>query len=290
LLTNETAQNIAKDVEKRNKTTDEAAKSIGLDLGGSSSANKTEQKAEKSNKDLTDALKENTAATKDNSSATENNSTATTTNSEVTKSSSDATVANTTAVTDGIVEVGKYALKGNESDGTITKDPILDSKGNFVSDKSVKALSHSDWAKKHKVSEWAPDGKHVNENMTMEQYEQLKKAQKAKNSIIPASIVDIADITDEQLKQFLSAIQSDTKISPQNIASAELKTVDTSTSDINSSVNNSPVINFTVQVDGSADEKTVDKIKDEVGNMLVDYTNYMSSSMSVAMLRQRNKP
>lgn len=244
--------------------------------------------AETANKNLTDALKENTTATKGNSSATENNSTATTTNTEATKSSSDATTANTTAVTDGAVEVGKYALKGNEDDGTITKEPILDSKGNFVSNKSVKALSHSDWAKKHKVSEWAPDGKHVNENMTMEQYEQLKKGQK--NKIIPASIVDIADITDAQLKQFLEAIQSNTKITPQNIAAAGFKTVDTSASDINSNVTNSPVINFTVQVEGSADEKTVDKIKNEVGNMLVDYTNYMSSSMSVAMLRQRNKP
>lgn len=289
LLTNETAQNIAKDAEKRNKTTDEAAKSIGLDFGGNSSANKTEQKAEKSNKDLTDALKENTAATKDNSSATENNSTATTTNSEAAKSSSDATTANTTAVTDGAVEVGKYALKGNEDDGTITKEPILDGKGNFVSNKSVKALSHSDWAKKHKISEWAPDGKHVNENMTMEQYEQLKKAQKAKNSIIPASIVDIADITDEQLKQFLSAIQSDTKISPQNIATAELKTVDTSASDINSSVTNSPVINFTVQVEGSADEKTISKMKTEISNTLVECFNYWGNSMDTAFMRQINK-
>lgn len=53
--------------------------------------------------------------------------------------------------------------------------------------------------------------------------------------------------------------------------------------------NNSPIINLTVNVEGSADEKTVGKIKSEVGNMLVDYTNYMSSSMSTAMLRQKNK-
>lgn len=252
--------------------------------------------AETANKNLTDALKENTAATKDNSSATEknsstteNNNTATKANTEVTKSASATTAANTTAVTDGAVEVGKYALKGNESDGTITKDPILDSKGNFVSNKSVKALSHSDWAKKHKVSEWAPDGKHVNENMTMEQYEQLKKAQKAKNSIIPASIVDIADITDEQLKQFLSAIQSDTKISPQNIATAELKTVDTSASDINSNVTNSPVINFTVQVEGSADEKTVQAMKNEIGNALISYTDKLISAIPVSSMRRQNK-
>lgn len=244
--------------------------------------------AETANKNLTDALKENTAATKGNSSATENNSTATTTNTEATKSASATTAANTTAVTDGAVEVGKYALKGNK-DGTITKDPILDSKGNFVSNKSVKALSHSDWAKKHKVSEWVPDGKHVNENMTMEQYEQLKKAQKAKSSIIPASIVDIADITDEQLKQFLSAIQSNTKISPQNIAAAELKTVDTSASDINSNVTNSPVINFTVQVDGSADEKTISKMKTEISNTLVECFNYWGNSMDTAFTRQINK-
>ena len=243
--------------------------------------------AETANKNLTDALKENTTATKGNSSATENNSTATTTNTEATKSSSDATTANTTAVTDGAVEVGKYALKGNEDDGTITKEPILDSKGNFVSNKSVKALSHSDWAKKHKVSEWAPDGKHVNENMTMEQYEQLKKGQK--NKIIPASIVDIADITDAQLKQFLEAIQSNTKITPQNVSPATTATTATAAEAINQNVTNAPIINQTITIEGSADKKTIAEFKTVMDDKLVECMNYLGTSMNNAFMRQINK-
>lgn len=243
--------------------------------------------AETANKNLTDALKENTTATKGNSSATENNSTATTTNTEATKSSSDATTANTTAVTDGAVEVGKYALKSNEDDGTITKEPILDSKGNFVSNKSVKALSHSDWAKKHKVSEWAPDGKHVNENMTMEQYETLKKGQK--NGIIPASIVDIADITDAQLKQFLEAIQSNTKITPQNVSPTTTTTTATAAEAINQNVTNAPIINQTITIEGSADKKTIAEFKTVMDDKLVECMNYLGTSMNNAFMRQINK-
>lgn len=61
-----------------------------------------------------------------------------------------------------------------------------------------------------------------------------------------------------------------------------------SNSNVNN-VNNKPVVNLTVNVEGSADKKTVDKIKTEVGTMLIDYTNYMSSSMTTAIFRQKNK-
>ena len=120
----------------------------------------------------------------------------------------------------------------------------------------------------------------------MEQYETLKKGQK--NGIIPASIVDIADITDEQLKQFLGAIQSNTKIAPQNVNTAMKPIADIANEAIQT-YNSSPIINFSVQVDGSADEKTIERMKTEISNTLVDYTNYMASSMSTAMFRQKNK-
>ena len=53
--------------------------------------------------------------------------------------------------------------------------------------------------------------------------------------------------------------------------------------------NTAPPINFTVNVDGSADEKTIERMKTEISNTLIDYTNYMASSMSTAMFRQKNK-
>ena len=58
----------------------------------------------------------------------------------------------------------------------------------------------------------------------------------------------------------------------------------------NSNVNNnSPVINFTVQVDGSADEKTISKMKTEISNTLVECFNYWGNSMDTAFTRQINK-
>lgn len=62
-----------------------------------------------------------------------------------------------------------------------------------------------------------------------------------------------------------------------------------SNSNVNNNINNKPAVNLTVNVEGSADKKTVDKIKTEVGTMLIDYTNYMSSSMTTAIFRQKNK-
>lgn len=57
----------------------------------------------------------------------------------------------------------------------------------------------------------------------------------------------------------------------------------------NAATTNSPAINFTVNIEGSADEKTVEKMKTEISNTLIEYTNYMTSSMNTAILRQKNK-
>lgn len=58
----------------------------------------------------------------------------------------------------------------------------------------------------------------------------------------------------------------------------------------NSNVNNnSPVINFNVQVDGSADEKTVQAMKNEIGNALISYTDKLISAIPVSSMRRQNK-
>ena len=57
----------------------------------------------------------------------------------------------------------------------------------------------------------------------------------------------------------------------------------------NSVNNNSPVINFTVQVDGSADEKTVQAMKNEIGNALISYTDKLISAIPVSSMRRQNK-
>lgn len=213
-----------------------------------------------------------------------------------TKDNTKSTDANTDAIKENTEAVEKAAATTADTTADATETNknfdansyLINSNGEQVLNdgKPIKALTHDEWAKKHKVSEWATPGRSVNENMTMEQYETLKKGQK--NGIIPASIVDIADITDAQLKQFLGAIQSNTKIAPQNVNTAMKPIADIANEAIQT-YNNSPIINFSVQVDGSADEKTIQAMETKIGNMLISYTDKLTSSIATSSLRRQNK-
>ena len=213
-----------------------------------------------------------------------------------TKDNTKSTDANTDAINKNTKAVEKAAATTTDTTAAATEtNKNLDANGYLIGSngkqvlndgKPIKALTYDEWVKRHKVSEWAPNGKSVNENMTMEQYNQLKEGQK--NGIIPASIVDIADITDEQLKQFLEAIQSNTKIAPQNVNTAMKPIVDMANEAIQT-YNNSPIINFSVQVDGSADEKTIQAMETKIGNMLINYTDKLTSSIATSSLRRQNK-
>lgn len=213
--------------------------------------------------------------TQDNTKSTDANTDAINKNTEAVEKAA----ATTTDTTAAATETNKNFDANSYLIGSNDKQILNDGK-------PIKPLTHDEWAKKHKVSEWATPGRSVNENMTMEQYETLKKGQK--NGIIPASIVDIADITDEQLKQFLGAIQSNTKIAPQNVNTAMKPIADIANEAIQT-YNNSPIINFSVQVDGSADEKTIQAMETKIGNMLISYTDKLTSSIATSSLRRQNK-
>ncbi len=58
---------------------------------------------------------------------------------------------------------------------------------------------------------------------------------------------------------------------------------------MNISTNNAPTVNFTVNVEGSADEKTVQAMKTEINKALLEYTNYFGNSLNNAFMRQINK-
>ena len=256
-LTTETINKLTKEAEKRNQTLDEYAKSLGLNLSEATTATSNQPES------------------KDNTKSTDANTDAINKNTEAVEKAA----ATTTDTTADATETNKN-FDANSY--------LIDSNGEqLLNDgKPIKALTHDEWAKKHKVSEWATPGRSVNENMTMEQYETLKKGQK--NGIIPASIVDIADITDAQLKQFLGAIQSNTKIAPQNVNTAMKPIADIANEAIQT-YNNSPIINFSVQVDGSADEKTIQAMETKIGNMLINYTDKLTSSIATSSLRRQNK-
>ena len=214
--------------------------------------------------------------TQDNTKSTDANTDAINKNTEAVEKAA-ATTADTTA---DATETNKNLDANSYLIGSNGKQILNDGK-------PIKPLTHDEWAKKHKVSEWATPGRSVNENMTMEQYEQLKKGQK--NGIIPASIVDIADITDEQLKQFLGAIQSNTKITPQNVSPATTATTATAAEAINQNVTNAPIINQTITIEGSADKKTIAEFKTVMDDKIVECMNYLGTSMNNAFMRQINK-
>ena len=53
--------------------------------------------------------------------------------------------------------------------------------------------------------------------------------------------------------------------------------------------NTAPPINFTVNVDGSADEKTIQAMETKIGNILINYTDKLTSSIATSSLRRQNK-
>lgn len=214
--------------------------------------------------------------TQDNTKSTDANTEALNKNTEATKEAA----ATTTDTAAAMTETNKNFDASGYLIGSDGKQILNDGK-------PIKALTHDKWAERHKVSEWTTPGRSVNENMTMAQYETLKKGQK--NGIIPASIVDVADITDAQLKQFLEAIQSNTKIAPQNITPMTTATTATAAEAINQNVTNAPNITMNVTVEGSADEKTIQAMKTEVGNALLSYTDKLISSVSVSSMRRQNQ-
>lgn len=108
-------------------------------------------------------------------------------------------------------------------------------------------------------------------------------------NIVPLSEVDVSQIKDKQTLELFNVLKAPVATPiPMNINKTTPLRTDTGEI-MNISTNNSPTVNFTVNVEGSADEKTIERMKTEISNTLVDYTNYMASSMSTAMFRQKNK-
>lgn len=250
------AKAMAEEVAKNNKTSQQKAENTGLNLGDTDTNTSV-------------------AETQDNTKSTDANTEALNKNTEAMKEAAAAT--DTTAAT---TETNKNFDASGYLIGSDGKQILNDGK-------PIKALTHDKWAERHKVSEWTTPGRSVNENMTMAQYETLKKGQK--NGIIPASIVDIADITDEQLKQFLGAIQSNTKITPQNVSPTTTTTTATAAEAINQNITNAPIINQTITIEGSADKKTIAEFKTVMDDKLVECMNYLGTSMNNAFMRQINK-
>ena len=98
--------------------------------------------------------------------------------------------------------------------------------------------------------------------------------------LINAMITGEYTIPKSQLSNFMGATISP-KISQNIPRMGEYMT--------NAVNNTAPPINFTVNVDGSADEKTVQAMKNEIGNALISYTDKLISAIPVSSMRRQNK-
>lgn len=98
--------------------------------------------------------------------------------------------------------------------------------------------------------------------------------------LINAMITGEYTIPKSQLSNFMGATISP-KISQNMPRMGEYMT--------NAVNNTAPPINFTVNVDGSADEKTIQAMETKIGNMLINYTDKLTSSIATSSLRRQNK-
>lgn len=98
--------------------------------------------------------------------------------------------------------------------------------------------------------------------------------------LINAMITGEYTIPKSQLSNFMGATISP-KISQNIPRMGEYMT--------NAVNNTAPPINFTVNVDGSADEKTIQAMETKIGNMLINYTDKLTSSIATSSLRRQNK-
>ena len=108
-------------------------------------------------------------------------------------------------------------------------------------------------------------------------------------NIVPLSEVDVSQIKDKQTLELFNVLKVPVATPiPMNINSTTPLRTDTGEI-MNVSTNNAPTVNFTVNVDGSADEKTVQAMKDEIGKALLNYTNKMISSLNNSTMRRISK-
>lgn len=163
------------------------------------------------------------------------------------------------------VTAGGFNLVADEKTGKLTKKPVT------INGEPVEGLGHkvnpttkAEWEERHNKSEWS-------------------------NNIIPFSEIDLTKIEDDNLRRFYELLN---KIQLNNIpiSTPTIPPVKKNMDEImNISTNNSPAFNCTINIDGSADEKTVEKFRNVCESEINQYFQYLNNTMSTAFLKQRNK-
>jgi len=114
------------------------------------------------------------------------------------------------------------------------------------------------------------------------------KAKKNPN-IKPISEIDLSQIKNAQTFELLNILKNPVMNSiPVNVKNA-LPNISDSTQAVSVTDFTKPTINLTVNVDGSADEKTVQAMKTEISKTLIEYTQCFGQMYKEETIRRQSK-
>ena len=223
-------------------------------------------------------------------------------NNEVVESNSDITKDNTEAINNFNETISQF-MPDNSENAAINTPEGAQSENNS----KVKPITYSEWQKRHTLSEYAPHGKDV-PDMTFEEYLSGKelKTETIKSDIkhygangkISSSDVDNyfkEIVLDKFIKQITEGV-SGVVPTANEIFGQQMKMI-MGGQNINQggvvnnvmNANGRPQFVCNINVEGSADEKTVDRMRSEIDNALCEYTDAMSRSWSKAFLQQKSR-
>lgn len=271
-LTTSDAQRMVDELaEENNRTTEEAAKNIGLDLNSSNSTTAETTKSSDTTAPQDDVVTANTQATE---ALTE----------EMKKSNDNAEKQNADSKTDDNkakdITVGGYNLVADPKTGKITKKPVT------INGEPVEGLGH----KVHAVTK-AEHNKHKSDyqkalesgTFTGSFADYMRQQRARKKGIVP-----ITEATGGEAKIVAQAIQAFTR-SADILINSNIKTNQLIEPADVVQVNTQPAFNCTINIEGNADQKTISAIENKLDERFIEYTDALNKSITLAYNKQRGK-
>ena len=271
-LTTSDAQRMVDELaEENNRTTEEAAKNIGLDLNNSNSTAAETTKSSDITAPQDDVVTANTQATE---ALTE----------EMKKSNDNAEKQNADSKTDDNkakdITVGGYNLVADPKTGKLTKKPVT------INGEPVEGLGH-----KVNATTKAEHNKHKSDyqkalesgTFTGSFADYMRQQRARKKGIVP-----ITEATGGEAKIVAQAIQAFT--GSANIpVNSNIKTNQLIEPADVVQVNTQPAFNCTINIEGSADKKTISAIENKLDERFIEYTDALNKSINLAYNKQKGK-
>lgn len=271
-LTTSDAQRMVDELaEENNRTTEEAAKNIGLDLNSSNSTATETTKSSNATAPQDDVVTANTQATE---ALTE----------EMKKSNDNAEKQNADSKSDDNKAkgntVGGYNLVADPKTGKLTKKPVT------INGEPVEGLGH-----KVRATTKAEHDKHKSDyqkalesgTFTGSFADYMRQQRARKKGIVP-----ITEATGGEAKIVAQAIQAFTGSTNVPVNSSIKTNQLIEPADV-VQVNTQPAFNCTINIEGNADQKTISAIENKLDERFIEYTDALNKSINLAYNKQKGK-